>query len=137
MMRPNNIGSIGEVLAEYRKRPGQLTGSWRKDGENREKIVEIYRRQRPDLVARLVGPARAVKYQYLASNAYAVGDYAAAKAAGGGLLAGIAGNVAAVAGSDAPLAAVLAAAAAARLPAPASDCRCVRGAPPRAQIAPR
>jgi glycosyltransferase involved in cell wall biosynthesis len=78
-LRPANIGCVPEVLAEYRRRDGQITGDWRRMRTGwlrvRDKAEAMaWERARP---VRHVGYAN--RCLYWSTLAYAAGDYAGAR----------------------------------------------------------
>lgn len=75
-LRPRNIGLTDAVLADYRKRGGQITGDWRRMQANWERVLDKMARAGYGLTADQERRARARKSIYWATIAYQAGDYA-------------------------------------------------------------
>ncbi len=78
--RPDNVALIPQLLLDYRQRPGQLTGDWRRMAENWERVFARSRHVDPDAVTRLEGEARAHSLLYWATIARRQGDFNQARA---------------------------------------------------------
>jgi len=74
-VRDENVAAIPECLLDYRQRPGQLTGDWRRMAENWERVLARCRRADPATVKRLEGPARANSLLYWSTIARRQGDF--------------------------------------------------------------
>lgn len=79
-IRPNNVAVIAQWLLDYRQRPGQLTGDWRRMAENWERVLARSRSVDPATVARLEGEARAHSLLYWSTIARRQGDFNQARA---------------------------------------------------------
>jgi hypothetical protein len=79
-IRSNNVAVIPQWLLDYRQRPGQLTGDWRRMAENWERVIAKSRSVDPVTVTRLEGEARAHSLLYWATIARRQGDFNQARA---------------------------------------------------------
>jgi glycosyltransferase involved in cell wall biosynthesis len=78
-LRPANIGCVPEILAEYRRRRGQITGNWRRMRHNWFRVFAKARRREPSLVPPLFAHALARQQVYWSDLAYAEAEYDAAR----------------------------------------------------------
>lgn len=79
-LRDGNIACIPEVLAEYRRRPGQLTADLRVMHDGWVHMMEKMRALAPALVVRVEREATARHYRFLAYVAWEGRQYAQARA---------------------------------------------------------
>jgi glycosyltransferase involved in cell wall biosynthesis len=77
--RPGNIGCVRRVLADYRRREGQITGDWRRMQQGWERVLAKLQRDLPDRVAPIENEARARHHLYWSALAYHGGEYSAAR----------------------------------------------------------
>jgi glycosyltransferase involved in cell wall biosynthesis len=70
---------VPEVLADYRKRTGQITGDWRRMQTNWERVIQKMAEAGHGLSAEQERRARARNQVYWATLAYQAGEYAAAR----------------------------------------------------------
>jgi hypothetical protein len=78
-LRPRNIACIPEVLAEYRRRPGQLTADWTAMHAGFEAVMTRMRAAEPQLVQRVAAEATARHYRFLAYLAWEAGQFSQAR----------------------------------------------------------
>jgi glycosyltransferase involved in cell wall biosynthesis len=74
LIRPGNILCVPEVLTTYRRRPGQLTGDWRRMQRAWESLMARMRELATEATARAEPAARANWYRYLSFVAYEQGE---------------------------------------------------------------
>ena len=77
--RKDTIGTVPAVLADYRKRPGQITADWRRMEHNWTRVLEKMRAAGNGLSAAEWRKGRARNCLYWATIAYDSGDYGAAR----------------------------------------------------------
>jgi len=77
--RPANIGCVPRVLADYRRREGQITSDWRRMQQGWERVIAKLQRELPDRLAPIEREARARHHVYWSALAYEGRDYAAAR----------------------------------------------------------
>jgi len=77
--RPECLRYVPEVLADYRRRPGQITGDWREMARSRERVLEKMRDAAPEELARVERRAGARYRLYLAELALRTEDFAGAR----------------------------------------------------------
>lgn len=77
--RPAIAWCLGEVLTDYRQRPGQIVGDWRRMAAGWEIVLTKAMALRPLEAAAIAGEARARYRRYLSYIAYRGGDYPAAR----------------------------------------------------------
>jgi glycosyltransferase involved in cell wall biosynthesis len=78
-LRERCVACIPEVLAEYRRRPGQLTADWGAMHEGWARTMQRMRSIAPDLVNRVEREAAARHYRFLGYVAWEAGQYALAR----------------------------------------------------------
>jgi glycosyltransferase involved in cell wall biosynthesis len=79
-VRPGNVAVVPDYLLDYRQRPGQLTGDWRRMADNWERVLTRCRDTDPVVVGRLEGQARAHSLLYWSTIARRQGDFNQARA---------------------------------------------------------
>lgn len=79
LLRGTNVGGIGEVLTEYRRRPGQITGDWKRMLDGWETVLEKVRVLAPDRVGAVEDAAKAKQWRYGAFIAMERGEYSQAR----------------------------------------------------------
>ncbi len=77
--RRQNLGCVPVVLADYRRREGQITADWRTMQRGWERVIAKLRRDFPHRVTPVEAKARARNHVYWSTLAYESGDYAAAR----------------------------------------------------------
>lgn len=73
-LRPDNVVAIPEVLTFYRRRPGQISGDWRRMESGYLQLLERLRRVAPLDVQRQENRSRAGRYRYYARLAREAGE---------------------------------------------------------------
>jgi glycosyltransferase involved in cell wall biosynthesis len=79
LQRPGNIVALREVLADYRKRDGQITSDWRRMRRGWTMVAEKLAEAGRPLTRRELRRASAPRSLYWSSIAYEAGDHAAAR----------------------------------------------------------
>jgi glycosyltransferase involved in cell wall biosynthesis len=79
LVRQGNIVPTSAILADYRRRDGQITGDWRRMRENWRRVLDKSLEAGMDLPPRRLREARARWDLYCATLAYQAGDFAAAR----------------------------------------------------------
>jgi len=77
--RRGNVACVRRVLADYRRREGQITGDWRRMQQGWERVIAKLRLELPDRLAPIENEARARHHVYWSALAYEGRDYAAAR----------------------------------------------------------
>ena len=77
--RPHAIAAVPEALADYRRRPGQITEDWRRMERNWLRLADKLAERGEGLGPRAMAKARARASVYWSALAYQAGDHAAAR----------------------------------------------------------
>lgn len=78
-LRPRNLGIVPELLVDYRKREGQITGNWRRMRSNWQRVRDKLAEAGTPLSPAELNRSRARRSLYWGSIAYESGDFGAAR----------------------------------------------------------